>query len=99
MFHSTFGEYYVSGFVHGSSYWLQCEVDISEVLSDSSLSLTASVDGGKLGSGSGGGHIGAASNSSKKVTHFTRHLKGHDFQKMSGGPIDITTGAQDMLNF
>ncbi len=29
--------------------WLQCEVDNSDVHSDNSMSLTAGVDGGKLG--------------------------------------------------
>jgi len=45
----------VSGFVHGSSYWLQCEVDSSDVSSDSNINLSGSVSGlGKLGGGSGG---------------------------------------------
>lgn len=55
MFHKTYGEYYVSGFVHGSSYWLQCEVDSSDVSSDSNINLSGSVSGlGMLGGGSGG---------------------------------------------
>jgi hypothetical protein len=55
VFHKTYGEYYVSGFVHGSSYWLQCEVDSSDVSSDSNINLSGSVSGlGKLGGGSGG---------------------------------------------
>ena len=45
----------MSGFVHGSSYWLQCEVDSSDVSSDSNINLSGSVSGlGMVGGGSGG---------------------------------------------
>jgi hypothetical protein len=99
LFHATYGDYYVSGFVHGSSYWLQCEVDNSEVHSDTSMSLTAGVDGGKLGNAQGGGSYSQTSNSAKKSTNITRHLTGHDLSKLSTGEIDLTTGAKDMVNF
>ena len=32
-------------------------------------------------------------------SNITRHLSGHHLDKLSTGPIDITTGAQDMVNF
>jgi hypothetical protein len=93
LFHATYGDYYVSGFVHGSSYWLQCEVDNSEVHSDSSISLTAGVDVVGKGNASAGFSAGVVSNNSKKFSNVTRHLSGHDLSKLSGGPIDITTAA------
>jgi hypothetical protein len=99
LFHATYGDYYVSGFVHGSSYWLQCEVDNSDVHSDTSISLTAGVDGGKLGNAQGGGAYNQKNNIAKKSTNVTRHLSGHDLSKLSTGEIDLSTGAKDMVNF
>jgi hypothetical protein len=84
----------VSGFVHGSSYWLQCEVDKSDVHSDSSINLSGSVSGlGKLGSGKGGASGSQVSNNSSRFSNVIRHLRGHDLKKLSGGPIEITTAA------
>ena len=63
------------------------------------MSLTAGVDGGKLGNAQGGGSYSQTSNSAKKSTNITRHLTGHDLSKLSTGEIDLTTGAKDMVNF
>ncbi len=63
------------------------------------MSLTAGVDGGKLGNAQGGGSYNQTSNSSKKSTNVTRHLSGHDLSKLSTGDIDLSTGAKDMVNF
>ncbi len=84
----------MSGFVHGSSYWLQCEVNSSEVSSDSNINLSGGVSGmSLLGGGSGGGSYSEGSNDSSKFTNVIRNLSGHDLKKLSTGPIDITTGA------
>jgi hypothetical protein len=74
-------------------------VDNSDVHSDTSMSLTAGVDGGKLGNAKGGGSTNNTSNLAKKSTNVTRHLSGHIKEKLSTGPINIDTGAQDMINF
>lgn len=74
-------------------------MDNSDVHSDTSMSLTAGVDGSKLGNAQGGGSYNQASNSSKKSTNVTRHLSGHDLSKLSTGDIDLNTGAKDMVNF
>ena len=99
MFHATYGDYYISGFDHGSSYWLQCEVDSSVVSSDTKFNLSGGIDGGALGNAQGGGSYSQISNSAKKSTNITRNLTGHDLSKLSIGEVDLTTGAKDMVNF
>jgi hypothetical protein len=74
-------------------------VDNSDVHSDTSMSLTAGVDGGKLCNAQGDRSYNQASNSAKKSTNVTRHLSGHDLSKLSTGEIDLTTGAKDMVDF
>ena len=74
-------------------------MDNSDVHSDTSISLTAGIDGGKLGNAQGGVSTKDSSNISKKSTKVTRHLSGHDLSKLSTGDIDLTTGAKDMVNF
>jgi hypothetical protein len=74
-------------------------VDNSDIHSDTSMSLTAGVDGGKLGNAQGGGAYNQKNNIAKKSTNVTRHLSGHDLSKLSTGEIDLNTGAKDMVNF
>ena len=74
-------------------------MDNSDVHSDTSMSLTAGVDGGKLGNAQGGGSYNQTSNIAKKSTNVTRHLSGHDLSKLSTGNIDLSTGAKDMVDF
>ena len=74
-------------------------MDNSDVHSDTSMSLTAGVDGGITGNAQGGGSYNQTSNIAKKSTNVTRHLSGHDLSKLSTGDIDLSTGAKDMVNF
>jgi hypothetical protein len=96
LFHKTYGEYYVSGFVHGSSYWLQCEVDNSEDHSHTGVDLNASITLSIFASGNGGGAGSSYSNTSnaaKMYSNVIRRLSGHNLEKLSNGAIDISRGA------
>ncbi len=96
MFHKTFGDYYISGFVHASSYWLQCEVEDSNTHSNLNLDLSCEASGiGKVFNvqGDTDTSYSKVTKSSLKITNVIRHLKGHDLKKLDSGLIDITKGA------
>jgi hypothetical protein len=52
-----------------------------------------------VGSGEAGASFSNKSSNASMFSNTSRHLSGHHLDKLSTGPIDITTGAQDMVNF
>ena len=69
--------------------------EVADKMTDFNLSGKISF----IGSGSGGVSSKSASIDKSLFTNIYRHMKGHHLGKLGREKIDITTGAQDMIDF